>query len=725
MRQRTMGTFMNKLALTSVLALAAAMPAAADTTFNRISSFATPDNMGMGEDRARATSAEIISVSEDGMTLVYSDSPLGVLGFVDITDAANPKPLGNVAMEGEPTTAVIIGNRAFVGVDTSDSFTEPSGQLRMLDMETEEVLASCDLGGQPDSVAKSKDGSFLAVAIENQRDEDVNDGALPQMPAGFVVKLPVVDGAIDCDAMQTIDVTGLADIAPEDPEPEYVDINDAGEIVVTLQENNHIVIIGADGEVASHFPAGTVSLEGIDMQDNGELSFTESVADIPREPDGVQWLGRDHIVTANEGDWNGGSRGWTIFGRDGSVVYDSGSDFEHAVAAIGHYPEKRSDAKGVEPESIEIGTFNGTTYVFVVSERASIIGVYEVTDPAAPVLTQMLPSGISPEGLVAIPARNLLVSANEADLGEDGGARAHVMVFEAGDGPAAYPMLTSEGSDPLIGWGALSGLVAGEAGTFHAVSDSVYGRQPAIFTIDATQTPARITEKLIVTRDGEAATTLDLEGITLDGQGGYWLASEGNTEKEIPHAILHVGADGAIMEDVALPEAMLDGETRFGFEGIAMAGDILWMAVQREWNDDAGFVKLMAYDPAAKEWLGGVSYPLEEKGEGWMGLSEITVHGDHAYVVERDNLIGDAAKVKKIFRVPLDQLVPVMIDMPVVTKEEVRDLIPDLKRTNGYVVDKVEGFAITEAGEGWVVTDNDGVDDSSGETLFFSIGQMD
>ena len=725
MRQRTMGTFMNKLALSSVLALTAAMPAVADTTFNRIASFATTDNMTEGEDRARGTSAEIISVSEDGMTLVYSDSPLGVLGFVDITDARAPKPLGNVAMEGEPTTAVIIGDRAFVGVDTSDSFTEPSGQLRMLDMKTEEVLASCDLGGQPDSVAKAKDGGFLAVAIENQRDEDVNDGALPQMPAGFVVKLPVVHGAIDCDAMQTIDLTGLADIAPEDPEPEYVDINDAGEIVVTLQENNHIVIIGADGTVASDFPAGTVSLDGIDTQDNGEVSFAESAADIPREPDGVKWLGNDHIVTANEGDWNGGSRGWTIFGRDGSVVYDAGSDFEHAIAAIGHYPEKRSDAKGVEPESIEVATFDGTTYVFVVSERASVIGVYDVTDPAAPVLTQLLPSGISPEGLVAIPARNLLVSANEADLGEDGGARAHVMVFEAGDGPAAYPMLTSEGSDPLIGWGALSGLVAGEAGILHAVSDSVYGNQPAIFTIDATQTPARITEKLVVTRDGEPAQKLDLEGITLDGQGGYWLASEGNTEKEIPHAILHVGADGAILEEVTLTDALLEGETRFGFEGIALIGDVVWMAVQREWNDKGGLVKLVAYDTAAKEWLGGVSYPLEEEGEGWIGLSEITVHGDHAYVVERDNLIGDAAKVKKIFRVSLDQLVPAMTDLRVVTKEEVRDLIPDLKRTHGYVLDKVEGLAITEEGEGWVVTDNDGVDDSSGETLFFSIGKVE
>ncbi|MCJ8141162.1 esterase-like activity of phytase family protein [Falsirhodobacter halotolerans] len=709
---------MNRLLLTSVLALVAAHPALADTTFNRIASFATPDNMAMGEDRARETSAEIISVSEDGMTLVYSDSPLGVLGFVDITDPAAPKPLGNVAMEGEPTTAVIIGDRVFVGVDTTTDLDMPSGALRMLDLNTEEVLESCDLGGQPDSVAKAKDGSFLAVAIENQRDEDENDGALPQMPAGFVVKLPVVDGTIDCAAVQTIDVTGLADIHPEDPEPEYVDVNDAGEIVVTLQENNHVIIIGADGRVASHFSAGTVDLDGIDAQDDKALNFTDSLTDVPREPDGVKWLGTDHIVTANEGDWKGGSRGWTIFDRDGGVVYDSGNSFELAVAAIGHYPDKRSDAKGVEPETIEIAEFDGTPYIFVVSERGSVIGVYDATDPAAPVLTQLLPSGISPEGLVAIPERNLLVSANEADLGEDGGARAHVMVYQGGDGPAAYPMLTA---DAGIGWGALSGLAL-DGDMLRAVSDSVYAAQPAIFTIDPTQTPARIVAKTVVTRDGAPADKLDLEGIVADGQGGFWLASEGNPEKDVPHALIRVDANGAITDEVTLPDDLAAGATRYGFEGVVVVDGIVWLAVQRPWDGDDNVAKLLAYDPTAQAWLGAVAYPLDTAEEGWIGLSDLAVHGDHLYLIERDNLIGEAARLKAITRVALADLTPAPFDAaPVIAKETVHDLIPDLRRTNGFVVDKVEGLTIAEDGTAFVVTDNDGVDDSSGETLFFTV----
>ena len=715
--------------LTSALAICAALPALAEPTFNRIASFATPLNMAAGEDLARATSAEIISASEDGMTLVYTDSPLGVIGLIDITDPAAPKALGNIDMGGEPTTAKIIGGMAFAAVNTSKDYVNTSGKLVSIDLATKAVVAECELGGQPDSVAAAKDGSFLAIAIENERDEDLNDGELPQMPAGFVVKLPVNAGVVDCAGLQKIEVTGLAGVGGDDPEPEFLDINATGEIVLTMQENNEIVLIGADGKVSGHFSAGAVDLDGIDTKRNGRLDFTGKREGALREPDGVKWVDGDHFAVANEGDYKGGSRSWTIFNRDGSVVYESGASLERAIAEIGHYPEHRSKTKGVELESVEVATFGETPMAFVASERGSVIGVYDLTDPKAPVLKQLLPSGISPEGMVAIPQRNLLVSANEVDLREDGGAPAHVMIYQLAEGPAAYPMITSAGSDPLIGWGALSGLAADpkEAGKLYAVSDSVYAAAPTIFSIDATQTPAKITGAMAVTRGGDAAQKLDLEGIVADGEGGFWLASEGRSDRLVPHAIYHVDAEGAIDQEIALPEALLANETRYGFEGITVVGDTLWMAVQREWKDDPkGMVKLLAYNTKEETW-GAVHYPLEAPAEGaWMGLSEITVKGDWAYIIERDNQIAGNAVTKKLYRVAVSQLAPVELGgtLPVVSKELVRDLMPDLGVLNGYSVDKVEGFTIDAAGTGWVVTDNDGVDDSSGETLFWSIGEV-
>lgn len=717
-----------RLCLTSALALATAFPALADPVFNRVASFATPSNMAEGEDQARETSAEIISASEDGMMLVYTDSPLGVVGLVDIADPKAPKALGNIAVGGEPTTAVFVGGMIFAGVNTSESFTAPSGKVVTVDPATRAVVAECDIGGQPDSVAKAKDGSFLAIAVENERDEEVNDAALPQMPAGYVVKLPIKDGAADCGALQKIEVTGLADIAPEDPEPEYVDVNEAGEIVVTLQENNHVVLIGADGAVAGHFSAGAVDLEGIDTKRDGRMDFSKSAEGVLREPDAVKWIDADHFVTANEGDWNGGSRGFTIFKRDGSVVFESGASLERAMVAMGHYPDHRNK-KGVELESVEVATFNGVRMLFVASERASLVGVYDLTDPAAPVLKQILPSGISPEGMVAIPSRNLLATANEVDLREDGLAPAHVMVYERAEGVAAYPTITSEGSAELIGWAALSGLAAdpAEAGKLYAVSDSVLSAAPTIYTIDATQTPAKITSALVVTRGGDAAQKLDLEGIAPDGEGGFWLASEGRSDRVIPHAIYHVDAEGAIVEEVALPEALRDQEIRFGFEGVAKVGDVLWLAVQREWQDDpAGMTKLLAYNIAEKTW-GAVHYPLDAAPEGgWMGLSEITLHGDWLYLIERDNQVAGKAATKQLTRVKLADLKPAELGgaLPVVTKEVVRDLIPDLAGHGGYIAEKVEGFAVDAAGTGWLVTDNDGTNDSNGETVFWSIGTV-
>ena len=90
------------------------------------------------------------------MTLVYTDSPLGVIGMVDITDPANPAPLGAMEVGGEPTSVGIVGATAFVGVNTSESYTAPSGKLISVDIAGKAgETGACDLGGQPDSASPS------------------------------------------------------------------------------------------------------------------------------------------------------------------------------------------------------------------------------------------------------------------------------------------------------------------------------------------------------------------------------------------------------------------------------------------------------------------------------------------------------------------------------------------------------------------------------------------
>jgi hypothetical protein len=282
-----------------------------------------------------------------------------------------------------------------------------------------------------------------------------------------------------------------------------------------------------------------------------------------------------------------------------------------------------------------------------------------------------------------------------------------------------------------LGWGALSALAAGDTpGKLYGASDSVYANAPSIFEIDATKAPALISGKTVVTRDGHPAQKLDIEGLVADGEGGFWLANEGDPAKLVPHAILHVDDKGAIRQEIGFPMELLAHQTRFGLEGITTLGEgdelTLVMAIQREWADDPkGQVKLLAYKPKAKEWS-AVRYPLEAADAGWMGLSEITAHDGKLYILERDNQIGENARVKRVYSVALDAFKPAKLggELPVVEKTLVRDLMDDLKSTGGYVIDKVEGFAIDRNGEAFVVTDNDGVDDSSGETLFLRLGNI-
>src|SRR5688572_26665437 len=152
-----------RIALVASLLITTALPAVAAPHFNRVASFPVELNAPGAE----ASSSEIITASDDGMLLVYTDSPGSGIGFIDIADPESPKPAGYLKFDGEPTSATIIGSKAFVAVNTRESFTNPSGQLAVVDLVTKTVETTCELGGQPDSTAHDRDGSLLAIAIEN------------------------------------------------------------------------------------------------------------------------------------------------------------------------------------------------------------------------------------------------------------------------------------------------------------------------------------------------------------------------------------------------------------------------------------------------------------------------------------------------------------------------------------------------------------------------------
>lgn len=705
--------------------------------FERVATFPVYRNLGADEDASKQTVAEITAISRDGRTLIYTDSPGERIGLVDIRDPKSPKPAGFVQLEGEPTSVAVHHHFALVAVNTSLSFAQPDGVLAVFDIRNPAAptrVATLSMGGQPDSIAISPKGRYAAVAIENERDEDLNDGLIPQLPAGY---LRIVDLKGPPSRWRTRDValTGLAEVAPNDPEPEYVSINDQDIAAVTLQENNHIVLVDLrEGRVLRHFSAGQVDLEKVDTEENDRIEPVGVLKGKRREPDAIAWVG-PLLATANEGDYEdangeeGGSRGFTLFDYSGSVWHEAGASLEHALIRAGHYPENRSENKGIEPEGIASGSFRKQDFLFVGSERGNVVAVYDVARPWAPVLHQLLPAGMGPEGLLPVPSRNLLVVSSEEDSAEDG-YRSTISIYQYGADTANYPEIRSTDSD-LIPWGALSGLVADRNAPdrLYAVPDSYY-QASHIFNIDTSKTPAVIDGQTELRKDG-TTVNYDLEGVAQATNGDFWLASEGNGKAK-PNLLIRANAKGEVLNEYALPAEVAAQRTKSGFEGVAVVGEgsstRVYVAFQREWkNDPAGRVRIGVFNPGSGEW-GFIHYPLDTAADGaWVGLSELTSIGDGQFlVIERDNQQGPAAEVKRLYRIDLNGLKPAAEgqSFPLVSKRLERDLLPDLKNFGGWVLDKVEGAAVDQQGRLFVVTDNDGVEDASGETRFMRLGAI-
>ncbi|SDF13702.1 hypothetical protein SAMN05660485_02647 [Blastococcus fimeti] len=401
------------LLLAAAVSPAGAAPGGPNRTFTEVATFAVSGEV-----------AEILAVTPNGRTLLYTDSATGEVGLVDLTHPERPTALGTVPVGGEPTSVAVTrdGRFALAVVDTSVSFTEPSGELAVIDLRSRAVVRTLALGGQPDSIAISPDGSVAAVAIENQRDEDIDvggtEGGLPQAPAGFlaVVDLP---GAPARWTVDRVELTGLEGaLYPEDPEPEYVDIDRRGIAAVTLQENNAVALVDlASRRVVDSFSAGTVTRDDADTSDDGVVRFEDDLV-APREPDAVQWSRDGNLVTADEGDLAeepSGGRGWTVLSPEGQVVFTSGGSAEQALAAVGRYPDDRSDDKGAEFEGAEVASLRGTDYAFIGSERGDSVLVYDVRDESRPELLQVLPTGEAPEGLLAVQRKHLFLTSNEDD----------------------------------------------------------------------------------------------------------------------------------------------------------------------------------------------------------------------------------------------------------------------------------------------------------------------
>ena len=669
--------------------------------------------------------AEIIDASPDGNTLVFTNSSDQQIGFVDITDPANPQPLGTVEVAGEPTSVAITPDGKYAIATVLFLINEDAGQtiadqqpgtLVFIDLATRKVTGQVQLLGiGPDSADISPDGSKVIVAIEDEEDTDNLPGSRPGS-----INFVTIDYDNPSESTVTavdIDLAGIEGVNyVEDPQPEFVKFSpDGSTAAVTIQENNAIALIDvASEQIIRIFSAGTSS-QFADRTEDGEISLTEEFKG-RREPDAIAFTpDGQHLVTVNEGDTElesfgdnigSGGRSWTIFDLEGNVVYDSGSSVEELAVTRGQYPDDRSEDRGIEMEGGTVAEFGEQPIAFVASERGSFVVAYDISDIEKPELISFLPTGLAPEGVLAIPERNLLLTSNE----EDG----TIDFFQASTEPAdrAYnptaPQITSTGAD--LPFSAISGLyqVLNDPNAFYAVPDSAVSPS-RIYRIEMEGSSATVVSALPLTKNGESVR-YDLEGIALQPSGDFWVVSEGDDREgqEAPNLLSHVNSRGEVQQEIPLPEAASGAITRFGFEGVATnaEGTKVYVAIQREFEGDPeNTVRIAEYDLENQTW-NYYFYPLDTDNveDSWVGLSEIARDTDGSFlIVERDNQGGENgaanARIKRIYRVSLANAEP----GATLEKTLVLDLLSDYR----WIEEKIESLAVTNQGY-WFASDNDG-----------------
>ena len=150
--------------------------------------------------------------------------------------------------------------------------------------------------------------------------------------------------------------------------------------------------------------------------------------------------------TDNDGDVDEilsyGGRSFSILDAAGNRVFDSGDMIDLIVMSqhFSNFDDGRSDNKGSEPEGVTIATLGSQTYAFIGLERSHMVMMFDITNPAAPTYTTSFKrtGDLNPEGLVVVQAADspngkpLLITASEASN--------TLTVFEIND--PAGPVLT-------------------------------------------------------------------------------------------------------------------------------------------------------------------------------------------------------------------------------------------------------------------------------------------
>lgn len=327
--------------------------------------------------------------------------------------------------------------RASVRTAGFTAFDDDGADLRAAGVRLPGPGASVAEDLEPEYVAVSGDGRTARVSLQEANAVAVVD--LRSARVRQIIPLGTKDHRRRGQGLDPSDVDGRVAIARRPVEG--MTMPDAIHALPTSRGEHTITADEGDGRdydcYSDEVRAADLTLDPRRYPDADEVQRDDALgrltvaADSPAGADGVTSLR------------SFGGRSVSIWAPDGSLAWDSGDALERLVAR--EHPEdfnstheendsfdSRSDAKGPEPEGLDVGVLGGRSYAFVGLERDSGIAVLDVTDPRSGRVVGYATGrdfagdpadgsagDLGPEGLLFIPAEEspsgepLLVVGNE------------------------------------------------------------------------------------------------------------------------------------------------------------------------------------------------------------------------------------------------------------------------------------------------------------------------
>jgi hypothetical protein len=320
----------------SALVSAGQLPALANEATVKVTEVSSISS-GAGEG-----SAEIAAFHAGSKRIFATNGVKNSIDVFDISDVANPKKVGSVALSpyGNDVTSVAAGRDVVVAVvNVSDKFsatgvpTTPNGKIVVFDTNGTFLSATDVLGVLPDSVTFAPDGTTALVAIEGQpvcakddpatTEKESTDYSKASDPVGGVSVVDLTDPTAPVVRFAGFDkftvaqmrakgiaVSAVVNDVSKDFEPEFVTATDNKTAYVTIQEANAIGKLNiktATFESVSRAFEGNLSYVARDTSDKdsgaGPRTYKNVVA--ASQPDaiaGFKFGWGNYYLTANEGD---------------------------------------------------------------------------------------------------------------------------------------------------------------------------------------------------------------------------------------------------------------------------------------------------------------------------------------------------------------------------------------------------------------------------------------